>query len=188
MQTMKQYNNVVQLYLLVKRWKFILILLPVMLVPKTADVVLHYLCLYRYVLVSINRVTHVCFHVASQSIIRAHYVITLCSAFGQTIEDGYSSSLLLYELLVTHITGRWSSKAVDDVINWRMELKENDGIYGGLQVSSHNHVMAISFVPGLFMNLKLALSLFLNSSRLYSYVWFYTSGALAGSLWRIGSL
>ena len=39
-----------------------------------------------------------------------HYVITLCSVLGQTIEVGYSPSLLYYELLLT--TSRQVSSSI----------------------------------------------------------------------------
>ena len=64
----------------------------------SGDGPLYYLCVYWYVLVW---TVHTCLLSYCKSkhstpkVITGHYIITLCSEFGQTIEVGYSSSLLL---------------------------------------------------------------------------------------------
>ena len=115
-----------------------------MLVPKTGDGVLYYLCLYHYVLVLIHRIICICFfHVTSQSVQHLRWLELITSSLhavhlARLLKLDTLPPFFYYELLVTHIIGRWSSEAVDDdAITWYMELKEEDGIHNGLQVSFH---------------------------------------------------
>ena len=84
-------------------------LLPVILVSKREDSALYYLCLYWYVLASINRLHTHCFHVASQSIRHLRWLQVITSSLyavclARLLKLDTLSPFFYYELLVLLIT------------------------------------------------------------------------------------